>query len=157
MSDKSNCGWLRKLSWLIVGGGLGVLVAGGAVMALQATDKPGFCVQCHVMDEAAVTHQRSIHARQTCNDCHMPQGWEYLPAKTIVGLADVYHNFLGSVPDQLHATAWSKDTIQANCLRCHGATLEQVTIDVKTRCVDCHRQTPHQRTTPISLRKAADA
>ncbi len=52
--------------------------AAGAVItlcsarAMTATDQAAFCGGCHSMAEAALSHSKSVHSKQACNECHAP-------------------------------------------------------------------------------------
>ncbi|MFP5239608.1 MAG: cytochrome c3 family protein [Acidobacteriota bacterium] len=133
-----------------------VLGAGGAY-TMQATDTAAFCSSCHSMSEEAWTYQNSGHVKVTCNDCHAPNNLAAkIPFKAAAGASDAWSTVTKNIPDVIHANKLHKDVIQANCLRCHGATVSTVAMDSKPYCVDCHRSVPHKSRTPISTRKVAD-
>ena len=135
----------------------GMIAMAGVGLAMRSTDQAAFCAGCHVMSEAAWTHKASIHAELACNECHTPYDIApKLPYKTASGLRDITTNTFGSVADVIHATKDTKNVIQANCRRCHTATVQTVAMDVKPYCTDCHRAVPHNKKLPIDRRKAAD-
>ncbi|MDR2891656.1 MAG: NapC/NirT family cytochrome c [Deltaproteobacteria bacterium] len=137
---------------------LGIAALLGFQQFLTATDGTGLCATCHVMQEEAWTHKQSVHAKQACNECHTPSFIVYkLPFKAWVGAYDLAVNTLGEVPDTIHADDVTKDIIQANCIRCHYATIQEVNMTSKQYCTDCHRTIPHMNKLPIDRRKAADA
>ncbi len=135
----------------------GMIVMAGVGFAMNRTDQAAFCASCHVMSEAAWTHKMSIHADLACNECHTPHNIaQKLPFKTASGLHDITTNTFGSIADSIHATKDTKNVVQANCRRCHTATVQTVDMDVKPYCTDCHRSVPHNKKLPIDRRKAAD-
>jgi cytochrome c nitrite reductase small subunit len=145
---------LRTTTGLIVMFALGGVVAGvilggiGAA-ALEATDSPEFCSRCHIMDSAFGSFSQSNHALLDCNDCHAPSSpWLVKMAfKAQAGTGHMYMNTIGrgEIPDVLHATTTSAEVVNANCARCHAATLASVPHDAKENCYDCHRSVPHGR------------
>ena len=97
------------------------------------------------------------HAKLACNDCHAPQNLAAkIPFKAVAGAQDILATATKRIPDVIHAEKRHKDVIQANCVRCHTATIEKVAMDSKPYCVECHRAVPHKSRTPISSRKVAD-
>lgn len=148
----------RKWRLAIVAFALGMFVILGVQMTVTATDDRAFCGSCHAMAVQAWTHKTSIHAKQACAECHLPYSvTAKLPYKAAIGINDVFVNTLGTVPDSIRASQTNKDVIQANCVRCHYATVQEVNMTVKPYCTDCHRSVPHMNKLPIDRRKAADA
>ncbi len=137
---------------------LAVLVLGvGAAYTMQATDQARFCGSCHVMEEAAMTHKRSLHAKLACNECHAPYDLAAkIPFKMESGSSDIKDNTFKNFHDVILAGKAHKDVINANCMRCHAPAVQKVAMDSKPYCVDCHRSIPHKRSAPISSRKVAD-
>lgn len=135
-----------------------VLVLGVAgAYTMQATDQAAFCGGCHIMGEAALTHSISGHAKLACNECHAPYNLAAkLPFKAVAGTSDVLDTLRKNYPDVIHAEKKHKDVIQANCVRCHAVTLQNVAMDAKASCTECHRSVPHRGKAPISQRKVAD-
>lgn len=135
----------------------GILVLAGTQLAITKTDNGAFCGNCHVMSEAVWTHQQSLHAKFACNDCHTPHAIvPKLPYKAQIGLHDIIVNTFMDVPDVIHSTTTMKDVVKQNCVRCHYASVQEVNMDVKPYCTDCHRSVPHMNKLPIDKRKAAD-
>lgn len=136
---------------------VGVVFILGTQQAISGTDGAAFCGSCHAMSEAVWTHSMSVHAKQACNECHTPHAIATkLPFKAQIGLHDIYVNTTGNVPDDIQASKSTKDVIQANCVRCHYATIRDVNMTTKQYCTDCHRSVPHMNKLPIDRRKAAD-
>jgi cytochrome c nitrite reductase small subunit len=136
---------------------LGVVLYGGFAFSMKATDQARFCGNCHTMAEFVRTHQMSGHAKQACNECHLPAGGmgRYL-FKARSGAGDVMVTAFGTVADVIHATENTKRVVNDNCRRCHSTTVMNVAIDAKPSCTDCHRNTPHMSKIPISMRSAAN-
>ena len=136
----------------------GMILTAGAGFTLNATDQAEFCGSCHVMYESVRTHQQSVHARLSCNECHAP--YTALPKmvfKTYAGTKDVYRNIAGDIPDVINVTDRSRDIIKDNCINCHTMTgLNVAAREVKPYCTDCHRQIPHMSKLSIAQRRVAD-
>lgn len=139
----------RALLFILIGVFVGITLFAGTAGTMQATDSPEFCSSCHIMDEAYQSFTESNHASLSCNDCHAPSDslTSKLAFKAKAGASHIYMNTLGSdqIPDVIHAKEESREVIEANCISCHEAGLENVEYhDVKEGgCIDCHRQVPH--------------
>lgn len=130
------------LAWLVAGTlSLLVLLTNAAV---AYSDRPEFCLKCHSMEEAYLSHQNSTHKQFKCTECHAPHS--YFPKvayKTKAGLRDLYVTVTGKVPPVIRATAASREIIKENCIRCHYTTVEKVNMGEGRFCTDCHRRLPH--------------
>jgi len=136
----------------------GVVLTVGAAVAMTTTDQAVFCGSCHSMAEAALTHRQSIHAALACNDCHAPHNLlAKIPFKAREGTRDIVATVTGSIPDLIHSGKETRRVTQANCRRCHSATVATVAMQSKEYCTDCHRHVPHSPKLPIAMRSAADA
>ncbi len=137
---------------------MGIALTLAAGFTWRHTDQAEFCGSCHVMYEAVRTHQKSVHAKLACNDCHAPH--EAMPKmvfKTYAGAKDMYKNALGDVGDLIRVTDRSRELINENCFNCHAMTgLNVGAREVKPYCTDCHRQVPHMNKLSISQRRVAD-
>ncbi len=117
----------------------------GPPKLLAKTDTPGFCVSCHVMESSyeAWIHA-GAHRRNYCVDCHLPH--ENMPAhyawKAIDGFKDMVVFYSGSVPDRITISSHGKKVLQANCIRCHEATVTM--IDKERKCWECHKRITHK-------------
>ncbi len=138
-----------------------VLVMVGYISAgftMRTTDTPPFCGTCHAMHEAARTHQQSVHARLTCNECHAPT--DSFISKTLFktrsGMRDIYVNTLGIIPDVIEAKSYTRAVINQNCTDCHFMTTINLDGKAKNYCVDCHRHIPHSSKSPIAARKVSN-
>lgn len=151
---KSDKNWRFILVPLVAG----VVITVFASFAMTTTDSAGFCGSCHSMSEAALTHSRSVHAKQACNECHAPHNLIVkIPFKAKEGTRDVYQTVTNNVPDLIHPGGNTMEVVQKNCLRCHGAVIQGVNMLSKSHCTDCHRYVPHSPKIPVSKRSAADA
>ena len=121
------------------------------------SDRPETCINCHVMIPQYAGWVRGSHARAaTCNDCHVPQDHlvrTYL-FKAMDGLRHAAVFTLRLEPQVIRIKAAGRRVTQANCLRCHGATVNGVlhaplsgeaTGAARRLCWDCHREVPHGR------------
>jgi cytochrome c nitrite reductase small subunit len=147
----------QKSLLILAGLLLGVLVYGGFAFSMKATDQARFCGNCHSMHEFVRTHQMSGHAKQSCNECHLPAGGigRYV-YKAKSGTGDVMITAFGTLADVIHATEDTRVVVNDNCKRCHAMTIINVAMDAKPFCTDCHRNTPHMSKMPISNRSAAN-
>jgi len=145
---------LTLLATLLLGVAL-TLIAG---FTYSHTDQPEFCGSCHVMYEATRTHQQSVHAELSCNECHAPHNAiPKMVFKSWAGAKDMYKNTFGEVGDIILPSDRSRQVVQDNCTNCHAMTgLNVEPVEVKERCTDCHRQVPHMRSTPVAERRVAD-
>jgi len=152
--DPGGPGWLYALLPALGG----VVLTVGVALAMHTTDQASFCGSCHSMSEAALTHQRSVHAKLACNECHAPYNLvAKVPFKTKEGMRDMYVTATSTIPDLIHPGGETKDVTQANCLRCHAETTSTVVMTSKPYCTDCHRSVPHMPKIPVAERSAADA
>ena len=136
----------------------GVVLTVGAAIGMTTTDQAMFCGSCHSMDEAELTHKQSVHAALACNDCHAPHNlMAKLPFKAKEGARDAFATVTSSIPDLIHPGKETMGVVQANCRRCHSATVATVAMQSKQYCTDCHRHVPHSPKLPIAMRSAADA
>ena len=63
--------------------------------------------------------------------------------KSIDGMKDVAFQYSGRYEENISLTSHGDDVVQANCIRCHGATVEM--IDTTRKCWECHRRLIHRR------------
>jgi cytochrome c nitrite reductase small subunit len=146
--------------WFLVSIALALLIIAyaGAGFSMRTTDTAPFCGSCHVMNEVVRTHQKSVHARLTCNECHAPQDSlvSKMIFKTRAGMRDIYVNTLGTVPDLIQAKPATRTVINQNCKHCHFMTNLNIDPQSKAYCTDCHRQVPHFKKIPIAQRRVAN-
>ena len=120
-----------------------------------------FCGSCHVMEEQVETFVHSSHKiAADCGDCHVPHELVYGAFdKAYTGTKDLIGVILDKDPFTIEAGTHSKNVIQANCVRCHQAFLNEVgnTMDENGKyCFDCHKNTPHARKPNIDQEKLSD-
>jgi len=149
-----------------------VLVAGAAGMALGVGtyafhyakgssymgNDPATCANCHVMAGHYAGWQASPHhGVATCNDCHTPAGpiSRYV-VKASNGWHHSYAFTLGGYPEVIRARPESREVVEANCRRCHGDLVEEMTQGSGRKpgeagpgdgvsCIRCHASVGHLR------------
>lgn len=112
---------------------------------LQKSDKPEFCVKCHVMEyEYEAWMHAGAHRREMCVDCHLPNENRtvHYVWKAIDGLKDVAVFYSGRVPEQIELTGHGKEVLRQNCVRCHETVLSLT--DTERKCWGCHRRVSHR-------------
>ena len=143
---------IKKISLIL---GIAVLLAALGVFA-WVTDAPAYlehapatCNNCHVMDSQYENWYHAAHADSTaCVECHLPHDnlIHYYLAKAQTGAHDVYMFSTGQAPAAIRAKHATDQIIQANCIRCHAATVQDIVSgpqDFDRRCWDCHRSMAH--------------
>lgn len=140
-----------------VAAGLGGVVAHAGRATSYLSDSPETCANCHVMYPQYLTWQHSSHREvATCNDCHVPHD----------GLISQYafkaqdgnrHAFMFTFrlePQVIRISRGAVPVVQANCVRCHGDVVQDVTmrdaVAAGRQCWDCHREVPHGRERSLS-------
>jgi len=127
------------------------------------SDNPETCINCHVMNPQYNDWAHSSHREvATCNDCHVPQDnifSKYL-FKAKDGLRHATIFTLRTEPQVIYILDEGKKAVQANCIRCHqhvtgmeylGSVLPGYHNHLQERhCLDCHRETPHNRVNGLS-------
>lgn len=150
---------LRMACFAAIGvvAGSGLYVARISNATSYLSDEPEACINCHIMKPYYASWQHSSHARvATCNDCHVPH--ESTFAKYAYKAKDgMRHSTIFTLrmePQVLRATTEAQHVIQNNCMRCHGNLLSEVNgfkgHQPDRQCIECHRETPHGRTTSLS-------
>jgi cytochrome c nitrite reductase small subunit len=123
-----------------------LFLALGPPQLLATTGQPDFCGRCHVMEsQYEAWFHDGAHRRAKCIDCHLPNenaGVHYL-WKTLDGLKDVAVFYSGRVPERITLSSRGESVLQANCVRCHEATVMMT--DRERRCWSCHRRISHRR------------
>lgn len=144
---------------LVIALPLMALFIGFIAYMYEHTSTTQYCgTSCHIMKPAYETSFHNVHREVNnvnCKDCHIPQ--DNIPLALVYkgysGAKDIYKNTFDP-PDVLHATEWSRQVIQKNCIRCHRSVVERVQISDGKRCFECHRGIPHdQSPLPFSLQK----
>ena len=107
------------------------------------------CNNCHVMSSPYENWFHAPHAKVTeCVDCHLPHdnpiNYWYEKGKT--GMHDVIYFSAGLAPVMIRAKPETQVIIQANCIRCHKDTVENIVMGpqpLERHCWDCHRSVSH--------------
>ena len=133
--------------------GAGAFLAFGPPQLLAKSESPIFCSSCHVMEsEYEAWFHQGAHRRKSCVDCHLPN--QNLPVhyvwKSIDGMKDVIFFYSGHVPEDIRISDHGRDTVKANCIRCHETAVERM--DTSRLCWDCHRGITHMKTGSILTR-----
>jgi cytochrome c nitrite reductase small subunit len=110
---------------------------------------PATCNNCHVMDAQYENWAHAAHSRVAgCTDCHLPHQnlASYYLYKGYSGMKDVLSFTLKTYPAAIRATAQTDRILQANCIRCHTGTVENIVAGAQPLdrdCWDCHRSAAH--------------
>ncbi len=139
----------RKRSLLLVAAAAAlvlVFVMIGPPQVLARSEAPDFCGGCHTMEaQYEAWFHTGAHRRKQCVECHLPNdnlALHYI-WKSIDGMKDVAFQYTGLYGEDIKLTAHGSDVVQANCIRCHGTTVEM--IDTTRKCWECHRRLIHRR------------
>ena len=107
---------------------------------------PKACVNCHIMRPQYDSWQASSHHQvAVCIDCHLPEGFF---AKYMVKAENGYRhgekftrqNFV----EPIVAQAAARKILQANCVRCHGGLVHEISGATNAKgaddfpCTHCH-------------------
>lgn len=123
----------------------------GPPQLLAKSETPVFCSGCHVMEaEFEAWSHAGAHRRKQCVDCHLPNDntAQHYVWKALDGLKDVALFYSGQASDHIRISGHGAEVVQANCIRCHGSTVEF--IDPDRKCWECHRRLAHRRTGAIA-------
>jgi cytochrome c nitrite reductase small subunit len=137
--------------------GIGILVFLAALGVFAwATDAPAYlgheaatCNTCHVMDAQYENWYHAGHERSAvCSDCHLPHQniFSYYIYKGYSGMKDVFSFTFKTYPAALRASRQTDGIVQANCIRCHNDTVENILSGPQAfdrYCWSCHRSAAH--------------
>ncbi|WP_211093279.1 cytochrome c nitrite reductase small subunit [Flammeovirga agarivorans] len=143
--------------------GLTVYIAYNARVTSYLSDDPETCVNCHVMTPQFESWKHSSHREvATCNDCHVPHD-NFVSKYAFKAKDGLYHASMYTLhmePQVIKMHQPGRETVQANCVRCHGDQVMDpkdeslVTSYVHNRtdraCWECHREIPHGRVKSLS-------
>jgi cytochrome c nitrite reductase small subunit len=134
---------------MALGFGIAVVLLVVTGMSYSYVGKADFCGGCHSMGEHYTSWQESTHSSFKCNECHLPNNGlvPHMVAKAKAGMVDVYTQTAGKAPLPIHLSSSAKgqEYIRDNCVRCHGATIYQLSLpERKTDCTSCHRNLVHK-------------
>ena len=136
---------------------IGILVFLAALGVFAwATDAPAYlgheaatCNNCHVMDSQYENWYHAAHERSAvCADCHLPHQniLSYYIYKGYSGMKDVFSFTFKTYPPAIRATAQTGTIVQANCIRCHDGTVDNIVSGPQAfdrTCWSCHRSVAH--------------
>src|SRR4030067_3833451 len=116
----------------------------GVKGAWTYTNKPEFCISCHMMKKEYQDWSHSAHRNWAgCGDCHLPQQSVVtkFAGKTRDGL---YHGYayIFKKDSFIRISKHGEETVMDNCLRCHEQLVENIHITDR-KCWECHRGLPH--------------
>lgn len=125
------------------------------------SDDPRVCINCHIMTPQFSTWSHSAHRSVTdCNACHVPHDnvFRKYYFKASDGMRHSAIFTLRKEPQSIYIREAGKNVVQENCLRCHsglfsdgpGMPAQALTGRKERQCLDCHRNTPHDRINSIS-------
>lgn len=118
--------------------------------ASYLSNDPRACVNCHVMrDQYDGWQKASHHAAATCNDCHVPHS--FIPKYLTKGENGFEHSKAFTLQDfhePIMIRPKSARIVQKNCLRCHGALVNDMLAKDRTpaepfNCARCHDRVGH--------------
>ena len=125
------------------------------------SDDPRVCINCHIMTPQFATWSHSAHRSITdCNACHVPHDSfirKYM-FKASDGMRHATIFTLRHEPHSIYIREAGRKVVQENCIRCHnslfsdgpGMPWEALAGRRKRQCLDCHRNTPHDRVNSIT-------
>jgi cytochrome c nitrite reductase small subunit len=111
--------------------------------------EPTTCNNCHVMDAQYENWYHAAHAQfAVCTDCHLPHQniVSYYLYKGYSGMKDVISFTFKTYPDAIRASQQTDKIVQANCIRCHTDTVENIVAGAQPfdrTCWSCHRSIAH--------------
>ncbi len=118
----------------------------GPLGLLEYTASPQFCGSvCHIMDSRYEDWFLSgLHRNIKCVDCHLPNDniINHFIWKSIDGSIELILFYSYMYSDSIKASSHAKDTLQANCVRCHDGMVSRITVEDRN-CWDCHRSINH--------------
>ena len=152
---------------------IGIFVAAGGSVALEATNTQAFCVSCHSMKPVFEEHRASAHyanasgVMATCADCHVPRALGPKLVAKVIASKDLVYEVLGTIdtPAKFEASRWRManavwESMEANdsreCRYCHDQSLWDLTaqsekaaeyhgpaLSNEKTCIDCHKGIAH--------------
>lgn len=140
----------HTLSLLAGGFIVGLLTCGAVSAFLSVSGSPAFCGNCHSMKHEAAAFAESSHKNQDCTECHLPhQNFVvYFAEKGRSGMVDMYHEVMRDYPARIKLSEGGHKMVNDNCIRCHGAVMENVHVsmgrfDTGGDCMKCHSRVAH--------------
>ncbi|MDO8746592.1 MAG: NapC/NirT family cytochrome c [Thermodesulfovibrionales bacterium] len=110
------------------------------------TNRPEFCVSCHMMKKEYQNWFHSAHRNWAgCSGCHVPQ--QSIVTKLAVKMRDgLYHGYaqmFNNAHDHIRMSKHGEDTVMGKCLRCHEQLVSSIIHEGERKCWECHRGVPH--------------
>lgn len=138
----------HTLACLAGGFAIGAVAIGIAGAAMSFSGSPAFCGSCHIMKGEAASFAASSHQKLDCVECHLPHDnmVHYFVEKGRTGMVDTYHMVMQDYPAKVKLSPEGRKTVSENCLRCHQATMSDVTVQMTgpdSDCLKCHIRMPH--------------
>ncbi|GFN22870.1 MAG: NapC/NirT family cytochrome c [Thermoanaerobacteraceae bacterium] len=102
------------------------------MLPMAYTDRPEYCLSCHVMEDSYESWFHSSHREwATCRDCHVPHQnlVAKLAGKAADGMRDLYMFYTNQIPDPILLSNRGSRIVQENCLRCHGTIMANVNME----------------------------
>lgn len=157
---------------LLIAASLFVYTVYASNMLSYLSSDPKACINCHTMNSAYATWQRSSHRNVAkCVDCHLPAGdvVAKYKSKAIDGWNHSVAFTLNTYENNIQISDDGASRVQANCIRCHtseSATLKlnadkyhsgkDGSLETGRKCWECHKYVPHGKvrsliSTPYNL------
>jgi len=157
---------------VLIAVGLFIYTVYASQMLSYLSSDPKACINCHVMDSAYATWEKSSHKDVAkCVECHLPVGDTVAKykAKAIDGWNHSVAFTLNTYKNNIHISEDGANRVQANCVRCHTTINETLktnadkyhsshngNLENERKCWECHKYVPHGKTrslvsTPFSL------
>jgi len=140
----------HTLGLLACGFAFGVVAFGGSMAFMSVSGSPAFCGNCHSMKHEAQTFEMSTHSKLDCTECHLPHQniAVYMIEKGRSGMVDMYHEVARDYPARIKLSDDARKMVNANCLRCHENTMQDVRISMEPKdtgadCLKCHSRIAH--------------
>ena len=142
--------WLAVLAACVVGipAGIGAFTFVYAKGFSYLSTEPRACVNCHIMNAQYDAWQKSGHRHAaTCVACHLPDGgigkWV---AKADQCFRHSVAFTLQNFKEPIEITPADRDIVRANCVRCHEAFVQAVSLGSRHQrieCLRCHARAGH--------------
>ena len=105
-----------KLKHIAAAGMACIVLLGGSMVAIEATNQSGFCgTTCHEMDPMYTSWQHSGHKNVGCAECHEKPGLEGTIRSKAQGTQELFLHVTGQVPDPIKM----ENPADVNCYTCH--------------------------------------
>jgi len=154
MSEAARSLWSRR--WILfgilcgVGLGIGAFTFSYAEGLSYMSTAPEACVNCHIMRPQLEGWQKaSHHTVAVCVDCHLPHdGIQKWIAKADHGYRHSKAFTFQDFHEPIEITVGDLQTVQDNCIRCHGELLHDQLAGATTakdaiQCIHCHPSVGH--------------